>query len=87
MKVAVWDTYVIKENGNTIHFDILVPDDLMDIKTVYSYGIDYLSSLNIISKSFDSKECNFCHIEEATEDMVTAIKEKGYYIIEMEGYE
>jgi Domain of unknown function (DUF2024) len=31
------------------------------------------------------KECNFCHIETATEDMVTAINEKGYYIIEMQG--
>ena len=31
-----------------------------------------------------SKECRFCHIEEATPEMKQAIEGKGYYIIEME---
>ncbi|HCM77184.1 MAG TPA: DUF2024 domain-containing protein, partial [Cytophagales bacterium] len=25
MKVAVWDTYVMREDGHPMHFDILVP--------------------------------------------------------------
>ncbi|MCR4330774.1 MAG: DUF2024 family protein, partial [Patescibacteria group bacterium] len=27
MKVSVFDTYVVKKNGMTMHFDIIVPED------------------------------------------------------------
>ena len=31
-----------------------------------------------------AKECSFCHIENASEEMMESIKEKGYALIEME---
>ena len=30
MKIAVWDTYVTKNDGQIMHFDILAPDDIKD---------------------------------------------------------
>jgi hypothetical protein len=85
MQVAVWDTYVIKKDGTVMHFDILVPDKLKDEEIIYNYGKNYLTTKNQQGQSLASKECHFCHIEEATEEMLSSISEKGYYIIEMQG--
>jgi Domain of unknown function (DUF2024) len=85
MKVAVWDTYVTKKDGSVMHFDIIAPSELKDEATIYKYGKDYLNLKNQEGQNLSSKECSFCHIESATEEMVSAIEEKGYYIIEMQG--
>ena len=84
MKVAVWDTYVPKEDGKIMHFDIIAPDEMRDTMTIYKYGKEYLKSKNQEGKELSSKECEFCHIESASAEMIKGIKEKGYYIIEME---
>jgi Domain of unknown function (DUF2024) len=85
MKVAVWDTYVIKKDDSVMHFDIIAPSEIKDEATIYKYGKEYLRLKKQEGQNLSLKECNFCHIETATEDMVTAINEKGYYIIEMQG--
>jgi Domain of unknown function (DUF2024) len=85
MKVAVWDTYVTKKDGSVMHFDIIAPSELKDEATIYTYGKEYLNLKDQEGQDLSSKECNFCHIESATEEMVTAIEQKGYYIIEMQG--
>ncbi len=85
MKVAIWDTYVTKIDGSIMHFDIVAPAILKDESTIYNYGKDYLKLKNQIGQGLSSKECTFCHIESATEAMLSAIAEKGYYIIEMQG--
>ena len=41
MKVAVWDTYVKREDGNIMHFDILVPDYETNEQTIFNFGKDY----------------------------------------------
>ena len=85
MQVAVWDTYVTKRDGTIMHFDILAPDNVMDEKVIYSFGKDYLKSKNESDQPLTAKECAFCHIEEATQQMLLSIEQKGYYIIEMQG--
>jgi len=30
MKVAVWDTYVTKKDGSVMHFDIIVPEEIIN---------------------------------------------------------
>ena len=85
MKVAVWDTYVTKKDGAIMHFDILTPDENLNLEIIYGFGQEYLDSKNESHASITAKECNFCHIEKATPDIEYAIREKGYYIIEMEG--
>lgn len=84
MKVAVWDTYVKREDGNTMHFDILVPDSLKDTEQIFNFGKHYLSEKPFKTGELASNECRFCHVESATEAMVNSINTKGYFIIEME---
>ncbi|MDV6170255.1 DUF2024 family protein [Flavobacterium sp. DG1-102-2] len=87
MKIAVWDIYVSKKDGSEMHFDILAPDHINDLETIYAFGKDYLSSKNEAESSLSAKECSFCHIEQATPEIEQSIAGKGYYIIEMEGCE
>jgi hypothetical protein len=84
MKVSVWDTYVKRQDGTTMHFDILVPSHLKDEKTIFDFGFDYLNSKPFKVLELTSNECRFCHIEEATKEIIDAIERKGYAIIEME---
>ena len=84
MKVAVWDTYVKSKNGITLHFDIIVPDEVKDANTIYSYGKCHLTSLGEPNAELTTEQCQFCHIETPTEEIVKAIHEQGYYILEME---
>lgn len=84
MQVAVWDTYVIKKNGSVMHFDIIAPDHLKDENIIFTFGQKYLQSKNQENQPLTANECRFCHIEEATNEMVLSIQQKGYYIIEMQ---
>ncbi len=84
MKIAVWDTYVQRNDGIIAHFDILVPHFVEDSSVVFRYGDHYLKSKAFSTKSISTNECKLCHIESATEDMIRDIKSKGYSIIEME---
>ena len=83
MKVSVYDTYVPKDEKIVMHFDILVEcSDTVD--NVYKYGKEYLNEKGISDFKLTTKECNFCHLEIAPYQVEKSIKEKGYYIIEME---
>jgi len=84
MQISVWDTYVQRNDGALMHFDILVPSDLQDEETIFDFGKQYLASKTFKTGSLTAKECRFCHIEEASAEMVEAIKSKGFFIIEME---
>ncbi len=84
MEVEVWDTYVTKKNGTPMHFDIVVPTSVKDTTIIYEYGKQYLKTKNQEGQTLASKQCRFCHIEKATEDMLEKIRQQGFYIIEME---
>lgn len=85
MKVSVYDTYVTRKDGTVMHFDILVPDHLKDQNRIHEFGQEYLKEKGQEGQRLSSKECKFCHVEQATDQMLAAINSKGYYIIEMEG--
>ncbi|MFG6687240.1 DUF2024 family protein [Mariniflexile sp. HNIBRBA6329] len=84
MKVSVWDTYVKRDDGKLMHFDILVPSDLKNENTILQYGTSYLKSKPFKTGTLTSKECKFCHIEQATDAIKEHIENKGFYIIEMQ---
>jgi hypothetical protein len=84
MQVAVWDTYVTKIDGTVMHFDIIAPGYVKDEKTIHTFGKEYLLSKNQQNQSLTAKECCFCHIENATDEMMLSIEQRGYYIVEME---
>ena len=84
MKIAVWDTFVTKNDGSVMHFDILAPEDINDTTVIYNYGKDYLKSKDQGGQPLSSKECRFCHIETLQPQWEADIKKQGYYIVEME---
>jgi len=84
MKVSVWDTYVKREGNKIMHFDILVSDKLKDEQIIFGYGKEYLKSKLFYTGELTSKECNFCHIEQATDEVINQIKREGFFILEME---
>lgn len=84
MNISVWDTYVKKEDGRTMHFDILVPSELKSEQTIFDFGLEYLKTKPFKTNGLTSKECRFCHIEQATEEMIAAIEKNGYAIIEIQ---
>jgi hypothetical protein len=84
MKIAVWDTYVERTNGSRMHFDILVPDETTDEDRIYGFGKQYLESKPFKTGQITSKECNFCHFENATDAIEKEIDKNGFYILEME---
>lgn len=84
MKIAVWDTYVKREDGKTMHFDILVPSEVTNEQTIFSFGMQYLKTKPFKTNQLSAKECRLCHIEQATQEMINAIQENGYFVIEME---
>lgn len=85
MKVAVWDTYVVRKDGEKMHFDIIVPDQIHQEAEIYRMGKEYLTTKDQQDQPLTARECRFCHKEIASEEMETSIAEKGYYILEMEG--
>lgn len=84
MQVAVWDTYVAKSDGSTMHFDIIVPAELKDAAVIYRYGNEYLTLKGQKGQPLSAKECRFCHIETVPPNWEEKIKRTGYYIYEME---
>ncbi|MCK6608133.1 MAG: DUF2024 family protein [Flavobacterium sp.] len=84
MKIAVWDTYVTRKDGKVMHFDILVDENLKDENQIFEFGKKYLKSVMQEGQSLTSKECVFCHIEKAPEEVEGQILNNGFAIIEME---
>lgn len=84
MKAAVWDTYVRKKDGSIMHFDIIAPAHIKEEETIHTFGREYLLAKGQGGQPLTANECRYCHIEEATEEMQVAIRQKGYYILEMQ---
>ena len=78
MKVSVWDTYVKREGSKIMHFDILVPSELKDEKIVFDYGKEFLKNKPFKTGELSSKECIFCHIEQASDEMINQIKKNRF---------
>jgi len=87
MQVAIWDTYVTKKDGTIMHFDIVAPEHISNEEIIYTFGKEYLLSKNQENQPLTAKECVFCHIENASDDMILGIQQKGYFIIEMQNCE
>lgn len=83
MKVAIWDTYVKRPDGDIVHFDIVVPDEIKDEGIIFSFGEKYMKSISITGE-IDADHCQYCHIEEPTGQMLDDINEQGYSILRME---
>lgn len=84
MKVAVWDTYVTKKDGQVMHFDIIAPEKIKEASLIYSFGKEYLKTIHQEGQPMNSEACRFCHIETMKPQWEEEINRKGYFILEME---
>jgi hypothetical protein len=84
MKVAVWDTYVTRKDGKLMHFDIIAPEHVKDTALIYKYGREYIKSKGQEGQPLGSKECRLCHVRQLHPNWEASIKQKGYYILELE---
>jgi len=84
MEVAVFDTYVKKKDGKFLHFDIIVTKETC-FEEVLLFGNDYLQSKREPGLMVSQKDCRFCHITEIIPRWQEQIRQKGYYIHELEG--
>ena len=84
MECAVYDTYVKKKDGKTMHFDVVVEASTPHEKAI-EYGKQYLLSVGQNEQKMTQEECQFCHIQEAPPTVDKGIKERGYFIQKMEG--
>jgi hypothetical protein len=84
MNIAVYDTYVTKKDGRTMHFDIIVPEQELP-ERVFGFGCEYLKSVGQEGQPLAARECQFCHVERASAKIEQAIRRRGYFIQEMEG--
>ena len=84
MKCAIYDTYVKRKDGELMHFDIIVAENT-NPKEVLEYGNEYLKDKKQDGQILSTKECKFCHVEEADDLTEKSILTKGYFIYEMQG--
>ncbi len=86
MKIAVFDTYVVRPDGRRMHFDILVPDQDADRQeaVVLAHGRRYLAAKGVPAETLQARECRFCHTEFAVPAVEAEIRQTGCAIIEME---
>jgi hypothetical protein len=85
VKIAVFDTYVQRPDGRTMHFDILVQDDPASraMEVVFAHGRRYLATKGIQDASLSAQEYRFCHIETAPPAVEQDVALNGFAIIEM----
>ena len=84
MECAVYDTYVMKKDGRTMHFDVVVEASTPHDKAI-EYGQQWLATVGQSSQKMTSEECQFCHIQEAPPFVEKSIEQLGYWIQKMEG--
>jgi hypothetical protein len=84
MECAVYDTYVTKKDGKTMHFDVIVESSTPHEKAI-EYGKEYLKDAGQDGQSMTQEECQFCHVQEAPKIVEDSIQKSGYFIQRMEG--
>jgi hypothetical protein len=84
MECAVYDTYIRKKDGKTMHFDVIVEASTPHERAI-EYGSQYLSIAGQTGQKMTQEECQFCHIQEAPPSVEKAIEQNGYWIQKMEG--
>ncbi|HAO80034.1 MAG TPA: DUF2024 domain-containing protein [Verrucomicrobia subdivision 3 bacterium] len=82
MKIAVYDTHVLKKNGGTMRFDVIVPQGESH-ERVLGFGREHLKTVGQEGQTLTTKECEFCHVESASSEIERAISQHGYYVKEL----
>ena len=83
MEIHVYDTYVKARDGHIMHFDVFTADK--NQQAAIDYAKQWLTAIGEIDAVVSSKECRFCHSQQASADVIDQIRQHGFYIYTMEG--
>lgn len=85
MKVAVYDTHVLKKDGGKLHFDVIVPR--LNRRNRCSVLVANISRLWVGKArpwpKMNVSEHEFCRVEPATPEIEQVIQQHDYYIQEL----
>ena len=84
MQCEVYNTYVTKQDGAIMHFDVIVPVN-STYSQVIAFGQSYPARVGQAGRPLTARECKFCHIEAASPQVEATIQRQGYYILPIEG--
>ena len=85
MEIQIHDTYVKGKNGE-MHFDVAIEEGKgKDNAFAVECAKKWLGSIGEGDAEITSKECQFCHVQGANENIANDINKNGYSIIKMEG--
>ena len=86
MRIAVFDTWVQRDDGRRMHFDILVRDEPAHrgMEQVLAHGQRYLAAKGLPQAILTAQECRFCHIESAPPAVADEVDQTGFAIIELQ---
>ena len=76
MDIHVYDTYVKVKDGHTMHFDVFTA--VKDDQKAIEFAKEWLTSIGEGEALVTSKECNFCHIQGASNQVIEAINKWLY---------
>ncbi len=83
MDIQVFDTYVKGSKGE-MHFDVFMPKG-KSVDDAVNSAKSYLKSVGEENAKITTKECSFCHIQDAESDQEKEINENGFFIKKMSG--
>ena len=86
MKIAVFDTRVLRPDGRKMQFDILVRDQEPDKapSVVLGHARRYLEAKGLPADTLSARECRFCHTEFAPLPVENEINHSGFAIMELQ---
>jgi uncharacterized protein YeaO (DUF488 family) len=84
MKLDVFDTYVTQDNGERMHFDVLLPQGSTKQQAEIC-AIQWLKNIKIPTNNIHLDRCNFCHSEVANSEIEQIVSGDGYAILQLEG--
>lgn len=84
MKFDVFDTYVTREDGQRMHFDVFLPAGGSK-DTAKQFAMKWLAEMKISTDNIQLDSCEYCHSEQATPEVAQALETQGYAILQMQG--
>lgn len=82
MEVQVYDTHVRTHDGRYLHFDVLV--EAANASRARSFARQWLASRGIDDADIAQGQCDFCHREAATPEVLEAIARQGHFILPLQ---
>lgn len=84
MLLDVFDTYVTRSDGVTMHFDVLMPAG-SQCDSARVVALRWLNSIGETEQNITQQSCRYCHSETATPEIEQHLNSNGYFILQMEG--